>query len=578
MNTIAKKITIMLPMLAAAALALSALACAQATSDPKPAAPALPASSAWSFGVLSDTQWIGTDDGKNPSTSAISIITQINKQFIAKKVKLVVAVGDLVDQAPTVANEDVRATYAQELYNAGIGFYPLRGNHDSSAAVAAEFVNIYPQTQTGVNNQTPTAAFSAQTTDLTAVTPAAKTGSTFTVGSNFSSPTTYNPKLAGLSYSFDFNNTRFVLLDQFTPADSTANLVSGQQSWISTQLSGRAAATTPHAFVFAHKGLITESHVDNLFGAKPGADAAGENAFITSLAANNVHYFIGGHDHMHDRTIVSTTDGTTAKIQELVAVSDSSKFYIPAIPSNDSTYSGATPRQTSISQELNTVGYYIFTVDGNNVTVDFYSAIVNPTLSGTEYLISVSPSPNLVFSKRESFGYSLKGKEFVVNQGASYATVMDSYTSATGATATAAKILGGTNLNTSKDGSVRAQSLTVDTGWTPKSTGLSSDILSLWGMSYTMGDDHSDSFPLSLSYSGTAASTTGGFGLLRINSTGTAWVNAVNENSAGTAKFVNRAWTAADTLGTCGIDTTTTPPTAWAVVNKAGVFAVGPIQ
>src|SRR5208283_3991731 len=62
---------------------------------------------AWSFGVLSDTQWIGTDDGQNPNTSAVSIIKQINQQFIARGVKLVVAVGDLADTGNTV-NEDVR--------------------------------------------------------------------------------------------------------------------------------------------------------------------------------------------------------------------------------------------------------------------------------------------------------------------------------------------------------------------------------------------------------------------------------------------------------------------------------------
>ena len=50
--------------------------------------------------------------------------------------KLVVAVGDLADNtsgvaADAVKNEDVRATFAQDLYNAKIGFYPLRGNHDN---------------------------------------------------------------------------------------------------------------------------------------------------------------------------------------------------------------------------------------------------------------------------------------------------------------------------------------------------------------------------------------------------------------------------------------------------------------
>jgi hypothetical protein len=32
----------------------------------------------WKFGVMSDTQWIGTDDGKNPNTVAVDIIRQLN--------------------------------------------------------------------------------------------------------------------------------------------------------------------------------------------------------------------------------------------------------------------------------------------------------------------------------------------------------------------------------------------------------------------------------------------------------------------------------------------------------------------
>jgi hypothetical protein len=89
-----------------------------------------PASTAWSFGVMSDTQWIGTDDGKNPRTVAVDITNQLNTQFINKQVKFVVQVGDLTDDGSNAAL-DMRAEFAQALYNANIGFFPLRGNHES---------------------------------------------------------------------------------------------------------------------------------------------------------------------------------------------------------------------------------------------------------------------------------------------------------------------------------------------------------------------------------------------------------------------------------------------------------------
>ncbi|HEX2768352.1 MAG TPA: metallophosphoesterase, partial [Geobacteraceae bacterium] len=100
----------------------------------------------WKFGVMSDTQWIGTDDGKNPNSVSVDIIKAVNQEFINKGVKFVVQVGDLCDNGSVPAGEDTRAAFAQDLYNAGIGFFPFRGNHDSSVAAAAEFLRIYPQT------------------------------------------------------------------------------------------------------------------------------------------------------------------------------------------------------------------------------------------------------------------------------------------------------------------------------------------------------------------------------------------------------------------------------------------------
>jgi UDP-N-acetylmuramyl pentapeptide synthase len=86
---------------------------------------------AWSFGVISDTQWTIVDDGYNPNTVGANIIKQIDQQFIQAGVDLVVAVGDTVNVGSQL-NIDTRALYAQDLYNAGVGFYPLRGNHEAA--------------------------------------------------------------------------------------------------------------------------------------------------------------------------------------------------------------------------------------------------------------------------------------------------------------------------------------------------------------------------------------------------------------------------------------------------------------
>src|SRR5215470_5978426 len=85
------------------------------------AAASVSSAQSWKFGVMADTQWGGTDDGRNPGSCAVDIVKALNKQFIAKKVKFVVACGDLVDKlgdkktgitVESIANaEGVRAAF-----------------------------------------------------------------------------------------------------------------------------------------------------------------------------------------------------------------------------------------------------------------------------------------------------------------------------------------------------------------------------------------------------------------------------------------------------------------------------------
>ena len=442
----------------------------------------------WKFGVMADTQWIGTDDGRNPNSVPVDIIKALNQQFINNGVEFVIQVGDMWTDGSVPAGEDTRAAFVQELYNAGIGFFPFRGNHDSSVAAATEFQRIYPQTQTGIMNATPANVFTVSNPDSAVQPFPIATGSTFFQGSNFSSPVTgagiADNSLKGLTYSFDYNNVRFLLLDGQAAKATDGNTpgIDPQQSWITAQLSGRPAGT--HAFVMSHKGLITENHVDSLFGSDPSKDPAGQNAFFSSLQGNGVRYYLEGHDHIHDRSIVTSPDGSSS-VQNILCASNSSKFYTPGYPSNDDKYNvpvfGHT-RQTQIAQELHTVGYYIFTVDGPRVNVDYYSAIPsNVAPSGCtagspncEYLIPTTPVLNFV--KAETFGYSLNGKEFLVPQGASYTKVMDTYAGTT------ARILGGINGSTAADFDGRHFTKAVDTGWTDRGCDTISDVFSLWGM------------------------------------------------------------------------------------------------
>jgi hypothetical protein len=546
----------------------------------------------WKFGVMADTQWKASPDGRNPNTVAVDVINHLNDEFITHGVKFVIQTGDLTENN-TNLEMDTTATFRQSLYNAGIGFYPLRGNHESSATSATEFKRVFPQTQTGVNNQTPADALA--TTPYYGA-PPANTNTTFTVGSNFNSPTAIDPNYAGLSYSFDYDNARFVLLDQFTIPNITCNLIENQQPWITGMLGNRPSRT--HAFVFGHKGLITDNHADILFGpncngsssnSNPSVKPDAQNAFIGSLYNNGVRYYMGGHDHMHNRAIVTSPDHTST-VQNIINASNSYKFYIPQDPSNDEKYdlpAFGFLRETPIAQELFTVGYYIVTVDGPRVTMDYYSS-PNGCNGDCDLTNDIIP---YTFSKRETFGYSLNGQEFLVPQGEPYTAVQDSFEGTT------ARILGGINGSTATVSDGRPLIKAVDTGWTSmhfehnkhyfdkshdkhwfgKSKDdfdLASNILTLWGMA-DLGSDQADVYALSMSYDHRKVMPfhlgNGGFGIATKDAEGN-WVNAADMNFGGTKNFVLGQYDPSYGLGTYGVDPST--HTAWAVINYNGDFAV----
>lgn len=580
----------------AGAVALTSVmaACGSSSSSSSTTASSLSADnvsgSAWKFGVMADTQWTAPpgDDKNSPNTSAVGVINQLQQQFIQAGVKFVVHVGDLCDNG-SIAGEDTRALFAQPLYNAGIGFFPLRGNHDDGAADAAEFQRIHPQTQNGSHNNTPADVLTTfassdplvQGDKANQPTPA-KTGSSFQAGGNFSSPDPWsNASMKGLSYAFDFNNARLVLLDQFTPiggttANATYNAsttIASQQSWISQQLSGRASGS--HAFVFAHKGLITCNHVDVLFGNDPSQNPAAQDAFISSLASTNTKLYMHGHDHMYDRSIIKSPLSSST-VMQILAASDSSKFYVPAgsapnnvsqSVTNDVLYNG-TPRRTPITQELYTIGYYIISIDGANATIDYYAADVYPYQSSASELL-VPSAQGLNFTKRDSFGYGLNGKQFTVTPGQSYTSVTD-----TSSGGSIVKFLAGTNQNRSTDANLTPCVRAVSTGWAAAAGGSVSDLLVLRGIDTYPNSSQKDTFVLSLGVNSSAGLLRQNYFLATLDPNGN-WINAVDKNQGGSKNLVSGPWNSSYSLGTFGVDGTTN--TVWAVLNHDGIFAVAPV-
>jgi hypothetical protein len=140
---------------------------------------------------------------------------------------------------------------------------------------------------------------------------------------------------------------------------------------------------------------------------------------------------------------------------------------------------------------------------------------------------------------------------------------------------TFARIISGTNTNTSKDSSGRPLNLLVATGWSSaRSTGTVSNAVTLWGLAPKLGSALCATYALSMKYDSGVSLTDiaqHNLGLVTKDSSG-AWVNAVELNNGGSTTLSMGAWTALDTLGTWGVDTSTR--TAWAVVNHGGTFVV----
>ncbi len=626
----------------------------------------------WSFGVHGDTQWyvpsdpLGAENPDNPNYVSAAVARALNQRFIKEGVKFVIQVGDLSDRAGDAAMY-TRADVSASLYDKGIGFFPLRGNHETYGYMyfldplnnlnIPAFLGAFPQTQGMANT------FGA---------------------ANFSSPAI--DALKGLSYSFDYgeagNNARFVIVDVeatkistttpaahatygpgafyfgFTVYKHTADLsgttgayvdgvwkkvpatipageyfrissgkpttdfygwnngivtqynaggniwpiadnlsyststVSGeywpgtQQGWISGQLDKNVRGTE-HAFVFSHRPLMGANHADGFFGSNPGSKASDQNVFYASLVNNDVHYMISGHDHIYNRALVDSPDGLS-QVEQLISTGASSKFYDPAsLDSFISSYGDVKKRETQISQETWNMGYYIYTVDGPRVTVDYYSDSEGNFADGDDYPDGSGSllTPDFDFVKKETWGYSLNGRKFLVPQGGSFTVVEDSFNGTT------ARILDGVNNSTTTDSTPvafsggtqvsgpRPLSKAVNTGWVEKPKKqfnfdeLKSDILSLWGMSELGAEDKTDTYVLSMSFEPTAASFlgTGDIGIATFIDG--KWLNAVDENFGGEKEFVLGEYKPEYGLGTYGVDPNTN--TAWAVLNYNADFAVG---
>ena len=507
----------------------------------------------WSFGVMTDNHFglLKDQAGQDPEAS---VVNQIDSQFIARGVKFVIDVGDQINGFGNLA---VPAALAQQLYDAGIGYFPMRGNHEAVTPDNIQnFLANFPQTQ-GLSN-----TFGA---------------------ANFSSPSIANDSLKGLSYSFDFNadggSARIVIIDEWAmPSRKTiidglgygypyGYTVGEQQDWISSRLDKKVRKTA-HAFVFSHHNLMPEYHFDCLFTGYADYNPEMQNAFFASLVNNNVKYYISGHEHLYNRSIVASPDGNN-HVMDIICAPVGCKVLAPKDPAS-ANFHDQKSRQTQLSQELNNIGFYIFTIDGPLVTAEYFSDATG-NFKGDKLWPDGSGSlitPKFNFVKKETWGYGLNGKEFLIAQGEAYGDIVDNFEGVT------ARISSGYNQCNGADMWGRPFTKLVTTGWSRSDACdlFSNKIFTLWGMA-DFGANQTDIYALQLTNKfGPFFCGYNAFGIICTRDEQGNWVNAVDKNRGGVKRYVRGVGKAEYGLGTYGVDPFTR--TAWAVLNYNGDFAI----
>jgi hypothetical protein len=206
----------------------------------------------WRFIVTGDSRSNGEHNGVN-----VPILIEIANEILKREVDFVLISGDLVvgsrDQEELQSQLTTWMNVMRPVYNAGIGVYPIRGNHDTGGTKTSD-------ESTAWNN-----IFSGR----------------------FALPNNGPENEKNLTYSFIHKNSLVIGLEQYGPDRHTIN-----QQWLEQQL---AANTKPHIFVYGHAPAFEVHHKDCL-----DDHPEKRNDFMSALENAGGRLYFAGHDHLYD--------------------------------------------------------------------------------------------------------------------------------------------------------------------------------------------------------------------------------------------------------------------------------------
>ncbi len=272
----------------------------------------------WRFVAVGDSR--GNDNGINQV-----ILSEMAAQIVSENAEFVVFPGDLVNGYVNQATLENQLTTwrntMQPVYDAGIGVYAGRGNHDVGS----------PAGVTAWNN-----VFSGP----------------------YAFPANGPAGEQNLTYSVTYRNAFILGLDQYVSSHRV------NQAWVDNQL---AANNRPHIFAFGHEPAYKAQHSDCLDDYPVDRDA-----FWASLENARARVYFVGHDHFYDHARVNDGDGEWNDDVHQYIVGTAGAPLRAWSPPYDGNNSGMILKQKYHATQY---GYVVVEIDGLDATLTWMERI-----------------------------------------------------------------------------------------------------------------------------------------------------------------------------------------------------------
>ena len=287
----------------------------------------------WKFVVVADSR----DNGADINGVNTVMLSEIATEIVNQGVDFVMFPGDLVNGYTDAATLEHQFTVwrdtMQPVYDANIGVYPVRGNHDvgSTAAWNNVFSGSYAMPGNG---------------------PAGE---------------------ENMTYSVVHKNALILGLDQYDGVNNNLSYHRVNQAWINAQF---AANNKAHIFVFGHETAFKAQHADCL-----DDYPTNRNTFWGSIKNARGRTYFTAHDHFYNHALVDDNDGDPNNdIHQYIVGTAGAPLYSWAGSYNGDN-SGMTVTQQYYAKEY---GYVLGEVDGLNVTLTWMERISAGTYTAKE--------------------------------------------------------------------------------------------------------------------------------------------------------------------------------------------------